>query len=644
MNFFSKDRHLVCSEEEDVVDLESTTPVRYRPLWFKVLECVLFAGAFAALLAFVIKEATKDSDVPEIHDWRLDTAKNYTMDTLYWRKETEPKERHYYFNVSTLLEKASDGIVRNLTVINGQYPGPLVEANAGDTLYIHVQNHMSLEPVTIHCHGLFFNQEDSYNDGAAFINQCAIPANGGTYTYKVKLGKEQWGTYWYHSHFSTQYADGLFGPLVIHSSKEDELLEEKYDMDMVVLVNDYYHDMANKYLVDYLAPDNENNEPTPDNGLIQGFNVFEYDSASYVVPHEDLSRNVTDSQSNYPIIDLKRNKKYRMRVINAGFFAPFTFSIDQHLLKLIEADGTNIEPLSVESLAISVSQRYSFIVNPQCQEENCTQFWMHARFNKFCFAVDNPDFDTDVKAIVSYDKDIKGLPESKGWGYNGGDVKCRDMDQSLLKTLNPQFPMNKNGSRTPDILLNLDVAFLIKGYQLDRGYFNDMTYTSRAENSTMYDLAFNPYNNTIRSLNDNQLETKNENQYLINLDQRGQIVDFVLNNYDDGAHPFHMHGHKFWVLKVGDTGYFKKTFYEEDSQEMNFENPILRDTINVSGYGYAVIRFVVDNPGVWPFHCHIGWHMESGLLLQINALQSEYSKWSHYPQAWADLCAVDSSH
>lgn len=644
MNFFSKDRHLVCSEEEDVVDLESTTPVRYRPLWFKVLQCVLCAGAFAALLAFVIKEATKDSDVPKNHDWRLDTAKNYTMDTLYWRKETEPKERHYYFNVSTLLEKASDGIVRNLTVINGQYPGPLVEANAGDTLYIHVQNHMSQEPVTIHCHGLFFNQEDSYNDGAAFINQCAIPANGGTYTYKVKLGKEQWGTYWYHSHFSTQYADGLFGPLVIHSSKEDELLEEKYDMDMVVLVNDYYHDMANKYLVDYLAPDNENNEPTPDNGLIQGVNVFEYDSASYVVPHDDLSRNVTDSQSNYPIIDLKRNKKYRMRVINAGFFAPFTFSIDQHLLKLIEADGTNIEPLSVESLAISVSQRYSFIVNPQCREKNCTQFWMHARFNQFCFAVDNPDFDTDVKAIVRYDKDIKGLPESEGWGYNGGDVKCRDMDQSLLKTLNPQFPMNKNGSRTPDIFLNLDVAFLIKGYQLDRGYFNDMTYTSRAENSTMYDLAFNPYNNTIRSLNDNQLETKNENQYLINLDQRGQIVDFVLNNYDDGAHPFHMHGHKFWVLKVGDTGYFKKTFYEEGSQEMNFENPILRDTINVSGYGYAVIRFVVDNPGVWPFHCHIGWHMESGLLLQINALQSEYSKWSHYPQAWADLCAADSSH
>lgn len=28
---------------------------------------------------------------------------------------------------------------------------------------------------------------------------------------------------------------------------------------------------------------------------------------------------------------------------------------------------------------------------------------------------------------------------------------------------------------------------------------------------------------------------------------------------------------------------------------------------------YAVLRLITDTPGVWPFHCHIGWHLASML-------------------------------
>ncbi|SCU89890.1 LADA_0F00364g1_1 [Lachancea dasiensis] len=563
--------------------------------------------------------------------WRLDTARNYSIDTAYWHAQRGGQERHYYFNISTLAEVAPDGVVRNLTVVNGQYPGPLIQAAAGDTLVIHVET--GDVATALHCHGLFFNRNNSFLDGASGINQCAVPA-ASSFEYAIQLDEAQSGTYWYHSHYGSQQADGVFGPLVVHSARERALVGDRYDADLVVMVNDYYHDAAHRYLAEYLAPDNENSEPTPDGGLVQGANAFEYDSASYVVPNGHA--NATFVGGALAALELDPAQRYRVRVVNAGFFAPFNFAVDGHRLTVVEADGTVTEPLTVESIDVSVSQRYSFVL--ERADAQASEYWMRVRFNRFCFAEANPNFDTDVAAIVRYDPRSQRLPTSRSWDYNGGDVRCRDFDQTRLRTLGAQVPLVQNGSTLPDVLIELDVSFLIKGYQLDRGYFNDVTYTPIPGSSTMYELLRSPHGNSIKTLDDTRLETTNAGQYLINLDQRGAVVDLVVNNYDDGAHPFHLHGHKFWVLASADRGYFHKSYYENGEGKMDFSNPIARDVLGVSGYGYAVIRFVVDSPGIWPFHCHIGWHMESGLLLQINELQSEYSAWTNVPSAWEQLC------
>ncbi|SCU94029.1 LAMI_0E16424g1_1 [Lachancea mirantina] len=564
--------------------------------------------------------------------WRLDTQTNYTIDIGYWDTHDTPQDRHYYFNISKITNVSPDGIERNMTLINGAYPGPLMEANSGDVLYIHVLNELD-EPTTIHCHGLFFSKE-SYNDGASSINQCPIPGDGGEYTYRIHIDEDQWGTYWYHSHYGAQQADGIFGPIVIHSEQERKILNTTYDEDVVVMVNDYYQDMANVYMAEYLGPDNENTEPVPDDGLIQGSNSYEYNPDTYVAS-DGSSRNITYKESYISDLKFHKDKTYRVRLINAGYFAQLNFAIDEHKLKVIEADGTNTEPLELESVDLSVAQRYSFILEPP--KGTLTQYWMRARFNTFCFNTDNSNLNPEFHAIVRYNDGNTTLPESESWPYNGGDVRCRDLDQSLLKTLGSTVPLQANGSTRPDVSVDLEVSFQIGAYQLDRGYFNDMTWKPLVNSSTMTELALNPGNNSLRTLSPKALESKNSDQYLLNFDQRGQIVDLIINNYDDGAHPFHMHGHKFWVLMVNDRGYFQEDFYDQGSSPMNFQNPILRDTVSIPGFGYGVIRFVVDNPGVWPFHCHIGWHMESGLLLQINELQDEYSR-LEFPETWKNLC------
>ncbi|KAG6834112.1 hypothetical protein H0H93_011837 [Arthromyces matolae] len=71
-----------------------------------------------------------------------------------------------------------------------------------------------------------------------------------------------------------------------------------------------------------------------------------------------------------------------------------------------------------------------------------------------------------------------------------------------------------------------------------------------------------------------------------------------------GPHPFHLHGHPFYVVR------------SSDSNTFNYLDPVKRDTVS-SGFadGDTVIRFVTDNAGPWFLHCHIDWHLEMGLAV-----------------------------
>lgn len=66
---------------------------------------------------------------------------------------------------------------------------------------------------------------------------------------------------------------------------------------------------------------------------------------------------------------------------------------------------------------------------------------------------------------------------------------------------------------------------------------------------------------------------------------------------------------------------------DEQLNSLNITNAVYRDTTTVlpdavkpfenkpqqGGCGWIVLRFVADNPGVWPFHCHVTWHFVMGM-------------------------------
>lgn len=91
-----------------------------------------------------------------------------------------------------------------------QYPGPWIQACWGDTIVVNVTNRMVTNGTSIHWHGIR-QWRTMHMDGVNGITQCAIaPGDSFNYTFKAS----QYGSSWYHAHYSIQYADGLVGPIV----------------------------------------------------------------------------------------------------------------------------------------------------------------------------------------------------------------------------------------------------------------------------------------------------------------------------------------------------------------------------------------------------------------------------------------------
>lgn len=94
----------------------------------------------------------------------------------------------------------------------------------------------------------------------------------------------------------------------------------------------------------------------------------------------------------------------------------------------------------------------------------------------------------------------------------------------------------------------------------------------------------------------------------------GSVVQLVLqgtNIVSGENHPIHIHGYDFYVLAMG----FGNFNPETDTAKFNLIDPPLRNTVGVPVNGWAVIRFVADNPGAWFMHCHLDVHITWGLAM-----------------------------
>ncbi|KAB8234233.1 multicopper oxidase-domain-containing protein [Aspergillus alliaceus] len=77
----------------------------------------------------------------------------------------------------------------------------------------------------------------------------------------------------------------------------------------------------------------------------------------------------------------------------------------------------------------------------------------------------------------------------------------------------------------------------------------------------------------------------------------------------------HLHGHKFWVLGSGSGSFPCQSVVEAPTSIISLHDPPYRDTANLPSSGWLATHYVTDNPGAWILHCHIQWHIVTGMAL-----------------------------
>ncbi|KAG1811276.1 TvLac6 [Suillus subaureus] len=315
---------------------------------------------------------------------------------------------------------APDGLKRSATVVDGIFPGPLITAQKGDHFDIEVVNNLTNDSMfrvaSVHWHGIFQNGTN-YADGTAFVTRCPITPNH-SFLHSFSASNQA-GTFWYHSHYSVQYAkqcDGLRGALVIHDPQDP--FAYMYDVDdasTVITLAGWYHTVA---------PALRGTIAVAQSILING-----------------LGRYTGGPESDLAVINVEQGKRYRLRLVQMSCDSNVLFSIDGHDLYVIEVDGVPTEPLVVDQLQIFAAQRYSVVLVANQPVDN---YWVRG--------VPNSDKTYNGSAILRY----KGAPKADPTTVNTPSMNpLRETDLHTL--INPGAPGTK-GYDNADINLNLEVS------------------------------------------------------------------------------------------------------------------------------------------------------------------------------------------
>ncbi|KAF9100707.1 hypothetical protein BGX29_006355 [Mortierella sp. GBA35] len=340
----------------------------------------------------------------------------------------------------------------------------------------------------------------------------------------------------------------------------DEPYLGKYDEDLIMMVSDHYHTDSGSLVAWYLNTESEGVEPVPDNGLINGRNSFDCSRASdalFPPPTTKTTRGGFRCNSNAPrsVFDIERGLTYRIRIINTGSFADFKLSIDQHELTVIEADGIDMQPVTVQRVPIHVAQRYSVLLVASQTISNATDtvvgnsFWIRAEMNTNCFNIENPALDPSVKATLRYREPLsqsinsrvgemgsqQTIANSVDWETSAWSPHCDDLKAEMLK------PLLARDAPEADIQIVLEMSFqTITENRVNMGYVNRTSWRPLSQNPTLFQVASGGDGGEQSSLSD--ATVFDASQLVVTLD-RVQTVELVVNKLPvhHPTHPLYHH-------------------------------------------------------------------------------------------------------
>ncbi|KAJ7581502.1 Cu-oxidase-domain-containing protein [Mycena floridula] len=475
---------------------------------------------------------------------------------------------------------APDGFTRS------KYPGPPILLNKGDRLSVTLNNKLTdptmRRSTSLDLDGIFTNTPELYDEGSPFVTTCPI-GPGASYTYDY-APINQAGTFWYHRlviFISLPWLTGFRGPLIVYDPFDP--LRALYDVDdvnTIIQLGDWWH---NTTLSPTMLPQYEATGiiPVSDSSTFNG--VARYNGGPEVP---------------WPVVNVVRGKRYRLRIINESARNVVTFNVEGHSLKIIEADGEPLTPHVVNAIDLLAGQRYSVVLTANQPVAN---YWISTPFVGGA-ATRNPNQNATLsRAILRYaGAPIADptTPESIG-PFTGALVEA-DL-RPLVAQAAPPADVN--------ITLDLEVTTGAAIWNV-----NGVSYV-HPETPTLLKV--------LQGASDEADFNVTENTFVLPANKTIQLT--FPQNDDDDAHPLHMHGQNFWLVKSNTT------------DVINTANPIKRDTAGAGAAG-MILRFRTDKPGPFFFHCHIFWHYQAGLAtVMLNDPDSTRAQ-VRPDAAWDRLC------
>ncbi len=268
------------------------------------------------------------------------------------------------------------GRSRRATTVNGTLPGPVLRWREGDTVTLRVANRMD-EASSIHWHGIVL---PSNMDGVPGLSFDGI-APGSSYTYRFKV--RQHGTYWYHSHSSLQEQTGVYGPLIIDPAQPEA---RRCERDYVVMLSDWsdedprriksklkkqsnYYNFHQRTLVDLFRDARRDGwrATLADRRMWSAMRMSPTDLSDVGGYTYTYLVNGAAPDDNWTGL-FNPGERVRLRFINASAMSYFDVRIPGLRMTVVAADGQDVEPVAVDEFRIAVAETYDVVVEPGSAE------------------------------------------------------------------------------------------------------------------------------------------------------------------------------------------------------------------------------------------------------------------------------------
>jgi len=521
---------------------------------------------------------------------------------------------------------------------NGASPGPVLRFKEGEEVSINVTNNLN-EMTSIHWHGMIlpFTQ-----DGVPGISFPGIEP-GETFTYEFPI--TQSGTYWFHSHSGFQEPDGAYGAIVIEPEGREPF---RYDRDYVVQLTDKHPHSGDRIMRNLkIMPDYYNREQqtvgdffseASKNGLMATIKdrMAWGDMRMMKADVEDLQGftgliNGKGPDQNWTGI-FEPGERIRLRFINSSAMTYFDIRIPGLEMTVVQADGNNVQPVTVDEFRIGVAETYDVIVRPK-EEQAYTIFaesMGRSGYARGTLAPEAgmvaavPELREAARLTMADMADMGGMEGMEGMDHSSmaGMGGMKGMDHSGMKGMEGMDHSKMAGMDQSD-MKGMDHSAMGQSSMASAGGASDPFYAAgsglvpTAANGGKFlsysDLrAQKPLYDEREPTREIELKlTGNMERYTWSINgvkyedadpirlQYGERVRFKFVNTTMMTHPMHLHG--MWsMLDVG-AGQL---------------NPV-KHTISVQPGTTVYMETEVDEPGQWAFHCHLSYHAAAGMFRKV---------------------------